>query len=79
MLITILCFGVVSPLWAGEDIVLENSQLRLTFDSDTGAISGMKNKKTGSEYILTPSQEPPFILDVYSANQSFYILLMEVV
>jgi len=58
---------------ANETVVLENSHLRLKFDSATGALTGMQNKKTGSEYIKTPSQKPPFILDVYSANQSFYI------
>jgi len=68
-----LFFGFISALWAGEAIVLENSVLRLTFNSDTGALTGMKNKKTGSEYIQKPSQNAPFILDVYSANQSYYI------
>ena len=68
-----LFLGIVSMLWAGEAIVLENSVLRLTFDSDTGALTGIRNNKTGSEYIQKSSQNPPFILDVYSANQSYYI------
>ena len=69
----VLFFGFVSALRAGEAIVLENSLLRLTFDSDTGALTSMKNNKTGSEYIRTPSRKPPFTLDVYSANQSYYV------
>ena len=70
---SILITCLTPPVFAGETVILENSLLRLSFDSDTGALTGMLNKKTGSEYIQRSSGKAPFILDVYSANQSIYI------
>ena len=55
-------------------VVLENEMLRITIDADQGAILGITNRKTNTEY-LTQGRDakPPFILDTYSANQAIYI------
>ncbi len=55
-------------------VMLENELLRITVDADQGAILGITNRKTNTQY-LTQARDakPPFILDTYSANQAIYI------
>jgi hypothetical protein len=57
-----------------EPIILENACLRMTLDPETGGVLGIRNVATGAEY-LAPCEHPlpPFIIDVYSANQAVYI------
>ena len=55
-------------------INLENDFFRISIDANSGAIIGIDNRKTNTEYVI-PRQnaKPPFIVDVYSANQAIYI------
>lgn len=63
-----------SAVRAEEPIVLENSLLRIKVDSQSGAILGITNRKTNTEYMVPRRDaKPPFILDTYSANQAIYI------
>jgi hypothetical protein len=57
-----------------KTITLENDFFRISIDVNSGAIIGINNCKTNTEYVI-PRQnaKPPFIVDVYSANQSIYI------
>lgn len=73
-ILSILIFPLFSiPAGAGENLVLENAFLKLEFNAATGALASMVNKKSGSEYIQKASEYPPFVLDVTSANQSYFI------
>ena len=65
-----LCLGNAV---AAEPIRLENAQIRLGFD-ELGRIVEMVNLKTGANYLAKQAKPaPPFVLDVYSANQAIYI------
>ncbi|MFA6471325.1 MAG: DUF6259 domain-containing protein [Candidatus Latescibacterota bacterium] len=73
----ILC-TLIFPLFAfsvkaAENLILENTFLKLEFNADSGALSSMVNKKSGSEYINRASGYPPFVLDVTPANRSWFI------
>jgi hypothetical protein len=53
---------------------LENEFLRITLDAHRGAIVGIANLKTKTEYMTKrPLAQPPMIVDAYSANQAVYI------
>ena len=55
-------------------VVLENELLRIAVDARNGAILGITNRKTNTEYMANRrGAKPPFILDTYSANQAVYI------
>jgi hypothetical protein len=55
-------------------IVLENDFFRLSIDPLTGCVTGMLNRKTGTDYVQPRADSrPPFIIDAYSANQSIFI------
>ena len=70
-LLSVVALPLTAP--ADNQVVIENGVLRLTFDENTGALTGMMNLRTESEYIQLPSGEPPFVLDVYSANRHIFI------
>jgi hypothetical protein len=55
-------------------IAIENAMLRITVDPENGAILGITNRKTNTQY-LAPRKDakPPFVIDTYSANQGIYI------
>jgi hypothetical protein len=54
-----------------EPIVLENRFLRITLDAATGAVLGLANRATETEYLVSRREaRPPFVVDVYSANQA---------
>jgi len=57
-----------------KKVILENQFFRISIDANSGAIIGIKNCKTDTEYVI-PQQhaKPPFIVDAYSANQAIYI------
>ena len=55
-------------------INLENDFFRISIDANSGAIIGIDNCKTNTEYVISrQNAKPPFIVDVYSANQAIYI------
>jgi hypothetical protein len=63
-----------APPGGAGPVVLENALLRITVDGKTGAVVGLFNKQTNTEYLSPrPNPQPPFIVDQYSANQSIYI------
>jgi hypothetical protein len=62
------------PNKLSSPLVLENEFLRITVDVQTGAILGIANRKTQTEYMARrPVAQPPLIIDAYSANQAVYI------
>ncbi len=83
LLLGCLLVGIPTPGRADEPeptdpapvpVVLENALLRLTIDGHTGAVLGLLNKQTNTECLTPrPDPRPPFIIDVYSANQAIYI------
>ena len=74
LFLSILLFSLFSiPAATAETLALENAFLKLEFDTASGALISMVNKKSGSEYIGKASEYPPFILDVTPANQSYFI------
>lgn len=57
-----------------DPISLENSFLRITVDAQTGDILQITNRKTNTDYLVgRQNPKPPFIVDMYSANQAVYI------
>jgi len=77
ILIAIVQLALTSNLASGQtkSVLIENSFGSITVDSQTGAIVGIRNKKTNAGY-LSPKKKnnlPPFVIDTYSANQSVYI------
>ncbi len=55
-------------------LVLDNEFLRITLDAQTGALLGIANRKTKTEYLANREvTQPPLMVDAYSANQAVYI------
>ncbi|MDQ1316654.1 MAG: hypothetical protein QG588_302 [Candidatus Poribacteria bacterium] len=55
-------------------IIIENDYFHIEVDGKSGAIIGIRNCKTNTEYIIPQNEpKPPFIIDSYSANQAIYI------
>lgn len=71
--LTLLALIFAATVRAAEPVVIENTCIRISFNPIHGGIAGMLNKKTGTEYLVRPSGGAPFILDMVSANQSYYI------
>lgn len=66
--------GAADPPPPAVPLVLENAEVRITVDGRTGAVLGITNVQTGAECLAPRSEHaPPFIVDMYSANQAIYI------
>ena len=72
----LMCTALPSA-WAqapAGPVVLENDLLRITLDAATGAVVGLTNKATNTECLAPPADpKPPFVVDMYSANQAVYV------
>jgi hypothetical protein len=61
------------PNKPSSPLVLENEFLRISVDAQTGAILGIANRKTHTEYMARRQvAQAPLIVDAYSANQAVY-------
>jgi hypothetical protein len=77
IVIAIVQLALSPSLASGQtkSVLIENSFCSITVDSQTGAIVGIRNKKTNTTYLSQKKENilPPFVIDTYSANQSVYI------
>ena len=68
----VLGFGAAAA-FADGGYRLENKLVRIAFD-DLGQVVQIHNKQTGVDYLLTGAEPvSPFVIDAYSAHQSFFI------
>lgn len=72
--LTISRAATLVPQTAKPPLVLENEFLRISIDTQTGALIELTNLKSGAAYMVQASSaRPPVIVHAYSANQSIFI------